>query len=200
MNHWNPPSAHLAKRMGSGSFATVAVAPQGLGLVPMVIEQSGRGERAFDIYSRLLKERVIFLVGPVTDETANLIVVLLVLESETPRRTSASTSIRPVIGGAAWQFSTRCVSSSLMSVRYASAWLPRWARFCWQREPRASGSRPAIRPIMIHQPSGASLRVGYRASRQLHSAPQSSATTNTWRSSRAGPSGKWTARPIATTS
>ena len=59
--------------------------PQGLGMVPMVIEQSGRGERAYDIYSRLLKERVIFLVGPVNDATANLVVAqLLFLEAENP--------------------------------------------------------------------------------------------------------------------
>ena len=59
--------------------------PQALGLVPMVIEQSGRGERAFDIYSRLLKERVIFLVGPVNDASANLVVAqLLFLEAENP--------------------------------------------------------------------------------------------------------------------
>ena len=59
--------------------------PQGLGLIPMVIEQSGRGERAYDIYSRLLKERVVFLVGPVTEMSANLIVAqLLFLESENP--------------------------------------------------------------------------------------------------------------------
>ena len=59
--------------------------PQALGLVPMVIEQSGRGERAFDIYSRLLKERVIFLVGPVNDVSANLVVAqLLFLEAENP--------------------------------------------------------------------------------------------------------------------
>ena len=58
---------------------------QGLGMVPMVIEQSGRGERAYDIYSRLLKERVVFLVGPVNDQSANLIVAqLLFLESENP--------------------------------------------------------------------------------------------------------------------
>ena len=58
---------------------------QNLGLVPMVVEQSGRGERAYDIYSRLLKERIVFMVGPVTDETANLIVAqLLFLESENP--------------------------------------------------------------------------------------------------------------------
>jgi len=59
--------------------------PQALGMVPMVIEQSGRGERAYDIYSRLLKERVIFLVGPVNDITANLVVAqLLFLEAENP--------------------------------------------------------------------------------------------------------------------
>ena len=58
---------------------------QAIGLVPMVIETSGRGERAYDIYSRLLKERVVFLVGPVNDVTANLIVAqLLFLESENP--------------------------------------------------------------------------------------------------------------------
>jgi ATP-dependent Clp protease, protease subunit len=58
---------------------------QGLGLVPMVIEQSGRGERAYDIYSRLLRERIVFLVGPVNDATANLVVAqLLFLESENP--------------------------------------------------------------------------------------------------------------------
>ena len=59
--------------------------PRDLGLIPMVIEQSGRGERAYDIYSRLLKERVVFLVGPVTEVSANLIVAqLLFLESENP--------------------------------------------------------------------------------------------------------------------
>ena len=59
--------------------------PQGLGMVPMVVEQSGRGERAYDIYSRLLKERVIFLVGPVNDATANLVVAqLLFLEADNP--------------------------------------------------------------------------------------------------------------------
>lgn len=66
-----------------GSISTFD--PQGLGMVPMVIEQSGRGERAYDIYSRLLRERVIFLVGPVNDMTANLVVAqLLFLESENP--------------------------------------------------------------------------------------------------------------------
>ncbi len=68
-------NAHLAVRQE----------PQGLGMVPIVIEQSGRGERAYDIYSRLLRERVVFLVGPVMDQTANLVVAqLLFLESENP--------------------------------------------------------------------------------------------------------------------
>jgi ATP-dependent Clp protease protease subunit len=59
--------------------------PRGLGLIPMVIEQSGRGERAYDIYSRLLKERIVFLVGPVEEATANLVVAqMLFLESENP--------------------------------------------------------------------------------------------------------------------
>ena len=62
-----------------------ANSPVGLGYIPMVVEQSGRGERAYDIYSRLLKERVIFLVGPVDDMTANLVVAqLLFLEAENP--------------------------------------------------------------------------------------------------------------------
>ena len=62
-----------------------ALDTQALGLIPMVIEQSGRGERSYDIYSRLLKERVVFLVGPVNDVTANLVVAqLLFLESENP--------------------------------------------------------------------------------------------------------------------
>src|SRR3977135_3302013 len=67
--------------MSTGTFNE----PRGLGLIPMVIEQSGRGERAYDIYSRLLKERVVFLVGPVDDATANLVVAqMLFLESENP--------------------------------------------------------------------------------------------------------------------
>ncbi|NLR75864.1 ATP-dependent Clp endopeptidase proteolytic subunit ClpP [Leeia aquatica] len=68
-----------------GMIGSTGVEPQGLGYVPMVIEQSGRGERAYDIYSRLLRERVIFLVGPIDDATANVVVAqLLFLESENP--------------------------------------------------------------------------------------------------------------------
>ena len=62
-----------------------ALETQALGMVPMVIETSGRGERAYDIYSRLLRERIVFLVGPVNDHSANLVVAqLLFLESENP--------------------------------------------------------------------------------------------------------------------
>lgn len=69
----------------SGLIRNSALDTEMLGMVPMVIEQSGRGERAYDIYSRLLKERVIFLVGPVNDQSANLVVAqLLFLESENP--------------------------------------------------------------------------------------------------------------------
>ncbi len=68
----------------SGQFSG-AVNPEALGLIPMVIESTGRGERAYDIYSRMLKERVVFLVGPVEDHMANLVVAqLLFLESENP--------------------------------------------------------------------------------------------------------------------
>ncbi len=70
----------MTQRMQDG-----ALNPQALGLVPMVIESTGRGERAYDIYSRMLKERVVFLVGPVEDHMSNLIVAqLLFLESENP--------------------------------------------------------------------------------------------------------------------
>jgi ATP-dependent Clp protease protease subunit len=69
----------------TGFIKQSALDTEMLGMVPMVIEQSGRGERAYDIYSRLLKERIIFLVGPVNDATANLVVAqLLFLESENP--------------------------------------------------------------------------------------------------------------------
>jgi len=68
-------------------YGAESLGPKALGYVPMVIEQSGRGERAYDIYSRLLKERIIFLVGPVAEATANLIVAqLLFLESENPEK------------------------------------------------------------------------------------------------------------------
>ena len=72
--------------MGNNNFNAVKdFSPNNLGYIPMVVEQSGRGERAYDIYSRLLKERVIFLVGPIDDITANVVVAqLLFLEAENP--------------------------------------------------------------------------------------------------------------------
>ena len=78
---------HLAQATDPFAPQAVAQAPQGLGMVPIVIEQSGRGERAYDIYSRLLKERLIFLVGPIDDHMANVVVAqLLFLESENPEK------------------------------------------------------------------------------------------------------------------
>lgn len=71
--------------MKDNGYSSGAVNPQALGLIPMVIETTGRGERAYDIYSRMLRERVVFLVGPVEDHMANLVVAqLLFLESENP--------------------------------------------------------------------------------------------------------------------
>ena len=79
-NEMNRFTDFYASMNGSSS-----VTPTALGYIPMVIEQTGRGERSFDIYSRLLKERVVFLVGPVHDQSANLVVAqLLFLESENP--------------------------------------------------------------------------------------------------------------------
>ncbi len=71
--------------LGQLNWQAASTTPEALGLVPMVVEQSGRGERAYDIYSRLLKERIVFMVGPVTDDSANLVVAqMLFLESENP--------------------------------------------------------------------------------------------------------------------
>ena len=85
-----------------------------MNLVPMVVEQTARGERAYDIYSRLLKERVIFIVGPVEDYMANLVVAqLLFLESENPDKDIALYINSP--GGSvtpAWRSTTPCSSSS----------------------------------------------------------------------------------------
>ena len=83
MMDWRKPGQDL--QSANEPARAVYEPARGLGLIPMVIEQSGRGERAYDIYSRLLKERVVFLVGPVNEVTANLIVAqLLFLESENP--------------------------------------------------------------------------------------------------------------------
>jgi ATP-dependent Clp protease protease subunit len=130
--------------------------PQGLGLVPMVIEQSGRGERAYDIYSRLLKERVIFLVGPVTDEIANLIVAqLLFLESENPDKdvhlyinspggvVTAGMAIYDTMQFIKPDVSTLCTGLAASMGSFLLAAGAKGKRFC------LPNSR-----VMIHQPSG----------------------------------------------
>ena len=129
---------------------------QGLGLVPMVIEQSGRGERAYDIYSRLLRERIVFLVGPVNDATANLVVAqLLFLESENPDKdiflyinspggsVSAGLSIFDTMQFIKPDVSTLCMG---MAASMGSFLLMAGAK----------GKRLALpnSKIMIHQPSG----------------------------------------------
>jgi ATP-dependent Clp protease protease subunit len=130
--------------------------PQGLGLIPMVIEQSGRGERAYDIYSRLLKERVVFLVGPVTEITANLIVAqLLFLESENPDKdiffyinspggsVSAGLAIYDTMQFIKPDVSTLCVGQAASMGATLLAAGDKDKRFC------LPNSR-----VMIHQPSG----------------------------------------------
>ena len=130
--------------------------PQGLGLIPMVIEQSGRGERAYDIYSRLLKERVVFLVGPVTEVTANLIVAqLLFLESENPDKdiffyinspggsVSAGLAIYDTMQFIKPDVSTLCVGQAASMGALLLAAGDQDKRFC------LPNSR-----VMIHQPMG----------------------------------------------
>ena len=130
--------------------------PRGLGLIPMVIEQSGRGERAYDIYSRLLKERIVFLVGPVNEATANLIVAqLLFLESENPDKdihfyinspggsVAAGFAIYDTMQFIKPDVSTMCVgrAASMGAFRLAAG---------------TKGKRLALpnSDVMIHQPSG----------------------------------------------
>ncbi|MBK9595959.1 MAG: ATP-dependent Clp endopeptidase proteolytic subunit ClpP [Rhodocyclales bacterium] len=130
--------------------------PQALGLVPMVIEQSGRGERAYDIYSRLLKERVVFLVGPVNDVTANLIVAqLLFLESENPDKdiyfyinspggsVSAGLAIYDTMQFIKPDVSTLCVGQAASMGAFLLTAGAKGKRFC------LPNSR-----VMIHQPMG----------------------------------------------
>ena len=104
------------------------------GLVPIVVEQSSRGERSFDIYSRLLKERVIFMVGQVEDYMANLIVAqLLFLESENPIKISISTLILPVVQSPpGWRFTTRWNLLNPISRHCVLGKQPAWVLFCWQ--------------------------------------------------------------------
>ena len=130
-------------------------AVQNLGLIPMVIEQSGRGERAYDIYSRLLKERVIFLVGPVEDMGANVIIAqLLFLESENPEKdvsiyinspggsVTAGMGIYDTMQFIKPDVSTLCVGQAASMGAFLLAAGAKGKRFCL----------PNAR-VMIHQPS-----------------------------------------------
>ena len=133
-----------------------ALQTQGLGMVPIVIEQSGRGERAYDIYSRLLRERIIFLIGPVNDGTANLVVAqMLFLESENPDKdiflyinspggsVSAGLSIFDTMNFIKPDVSTLCMG---MAASMGSFLLMAGAKGKRISLPNAK--------IMIHQPSG----------------------------------------------
>ncbi len=133
-----------------------ALETSNLGMVPIVIEQSGRGERAYDIYSRLLRERIVFLVGPVNDATANLVVAqLLFLESENPDKdiflyinspggsVSAGMSIFDTMQFIKPQVSTLCMGMAASMGAFLLA-------------AGAKGKRLALpnSKIMIHQPLG----------------------------------------------
>jgi len=130
--------------------------PEGLGLIPMVIEQSGRGERAYDIYSRLLKERIIFLVGPINDGMANLIVAqMLFLESENPDKdinmyinspggsVSAGLAIYDTMQFIKPHVTTLCTGLAASMGSFLLAAGEKGKRYC------LPNSR-----VMIHQPSG----------------------------------------------
>ena len=132
------------------------LAVENLGYIPMVIEQSGRGERAYDIYSRLLKERVIFLVGPVNDMTANLVVAqLLFLEADNPDKdislyinspggsVTAGMSIYDTMQFIRPDISTLCIGQAASMGAFLLAAGATNKRF----------SLPNAR-VMIHQPSG----------------------------------------------
>ncbi len=138
------------------NWERTGIEPQGLGLIPMVIEQSGRGERAYDIYSRLLKERVVFLVGVVNESTANVIVAqLLFLESENPDKdisfyinspggsVSAGLAIYDTMQFVKPDVSTLCVGQAASMGALLLTAGARNKRFC------LPNSR-----VMIHQPMG----------------------------------------------
>lgn len=130
-------------------------APQNIGMIPMVVETSGRGERAYDIYSRLLKERVVFLVGEVNDHTANLIVAqMLFLESENPEKdihfyinspggsVTAGMAIYDTMQFIKPNVSTLCIGQAASMGSFLLAAGEKGKRFC------LPNSR-----VMIHQPS-----------------------------------------------
>ncbi len=156
MSVWDPRAAEMAMRGVTAMARSEWQEPEGLGLIPMVVEQSGRGERAYDIYSRLLKERVVFLVGPVNEVSANLIVAqLLFLESENPDKdvsfyinspgglVSAGLAIYDTMQFIKPDVSTLCVgqAASMGSLLLCAG--AKGKRFC------LPNSR-----VMIHQPMG----------------------------------------------
>ena len=125
-------------------------------LIPMVIERTARGEREFDIYSRLLNERIIFLGTPIDDQVANLVVAqLLHLESQRSRQGHLDLHqlAREDRCTRAWRSTTRCGSSSPTSRRCASAWRCRWARCCWLEARKGKRAALPNSRILIHQPS-----------------------------------------------
>jgi ATP-dependent Clp protease protease subunit len=143
-------------RQNGGAYDAPAHDAQALGLVPMVIETSGRGERAYDIYSRLLRERVIFLVGPVNDSTANLVVAqLLFLESENPDKdiffyinspggsVTAGMAIYDTMQFIKPNVSTLCIGQAASMGAFLLAAGEKGKRYC------LPNSR-----VMIHQPMG----------------------------------------------
>ncbi len=132
--------------------------PQALGLVPVVIEQRGRGERAYDIYSRLLRDRVVFLVGPVNDQAANLVVAqLLFLESENPDKDISLYINSPggsVYSGLAIYDTMQFVKPDVSTICVGMA----ASMGAFLLAAGAKGKRFALpnSRIMIHQPSGGS--------------------------------------------
>ena len=133
-----------------------SVVPTGLGYVPIVIEQSGRGERSYDIYSRLLRERVIFFVGPVNDQSANLVVAqLLFLESENPDKDISLYINSP--GGSV--YAGMAIYDTMQFVKPAVSTLCTGlaaSMGAFLLAAGAKGKRYALpnSRIMIHQPSG----------------------------------------------
>ena len=153
---------HLAQDIPAPQFTAMAGTAlgaqhtQGLGMVPIVIEQSGRGERAYDIYSRLLRERIIFLVGPVMDQSANLAIAqMLYLESENPEKdisfyinspggsVSAGLGIFDTMQFVKPEVSTLCMGFAASMGAFLMAAGAKGKRY----------SLPNAR-LMIHQPSG----------------------------------------------
>ncbi len=151
-----PNLVGMSTNMQYSGGANPTMETQALGLVPMVIETSGRGERAYDIYSRLLRERVVFLVGPVNDVTANLVVAqMLFLESENPDKdiflyinspggsVTAGMAIYDTMQFVKPNVSTLCIGQAASMGAFLLAAGEKGKRFC------LPNSR-----VMIHQPMG----------------------------------------------